>query len=218
MSIVWSNCEMVNADWILLARLAREGKIENSALSLAELIFRWSDIQSGQRQKNRSAMQEMSVSHDPELLKLVNVGKSLYALGQCQLFRSLPFVGVWSNVVTSTAIQQAKIYEDARGIPTHFVCWAWLSQYSLERLAENPNLDLHPSEWNEGTALCFRLLSLGAKFNQQLARDISEDLFPEASTIRLSLKSKKTCQSELFVLSAAERRGLQPWIRAQSNP
>lgn len=49
--------------------------------------------------------------------------------------------------------QQIKFLFDASGLPLAYITWAYLDTDTEQRLLNDPNFRLHPSEWNEGSRI-----------------------------------------------------------------
>jgi len=56
-------------------------------------------------------------------------------------------------IVIPYRLRQCKIYFNDHGDAVGLVTWAWLSDYSLEKIISESFYDLHISEWNEGRNL-----------------------------------------------------------------
>lgn len=56
-------------------------------------------------------------------------------------------------VVTPYSLNQCKLYFNEKGDAVGIVTWAWLSDYSLDRITKESFYELHLSEWNEGLNL-----------------------------------------------------------------
>jgi hemolysin-activating ACP:hemolysin acyltransferase len=109
------------------------------------------------------------------------------------------------------SIQQFRVYEDSRGEPQGFLSWAWLSDFTLDRLQINPFAPLHPSEWNEGETLCFRDLAATAQSAAAIAKDLGGGSFPdEPCYITMQTDAKGT--HSLIRFEPEERYELAEWL------
>jgi hemolysin-activating ACP:hemolysin acyltransferase len=109
------------------------------------------------------------------------------------------------------SIQQYRVYDDRRGEPQGFLSWAWLSDFTLNRLQINPFAQLHPSEWNEGEILCFRDLAATDQTVIAIAKDLRGGLFPdEPCYITMQTDAKGT--HALIRFEPDERYELAEWL------
>jgi hemolysin-activating ACP:hemolysin acyltransferase len=112
---------------------------------------------------------------------------------------------------------QYRVYGISLDVPTGILSWAWLSDFTLIRLNENPFALLHPSEWNEGTMLCFRDIVPTTDSANAIADDLGGALFPgEPCYVTMQTDSKGTLS--LIRFEPDERYELSEWVRAQYSP
>jgi hemolysin-activating ACP:hemolysin acyltransferase len=108
--------------------------------------------------------------------------------------------------------QQYRVYEAKGNEPRGFLSWAWLSAFTLERLTANPLAPLHPSEWNEGTSLCFRDIAATPEIAAAIASDLGGGLFP-MEPCYVTMQTDASGGLSLIRFESNERYELAEWLR-----
>jgi len=97
-----------------------------------------------------------------------------------------------------------RTYRGADGSANGLLAWAWFTDEGLQRLRSRTPLDLHPSEWNEGTRLCFWSLHAHHDVIDAVIADLIAGLFPQ--------------ESEVWLFRAHGATRLQRVIRKRGGP
>ncbi|WP_082679870.1 toxin-activating lysine-acyltransferase [Paucibacter sp. KCTC 42545] len=148
--------------------------------------------------------------------KFLNYGQAMTALARSPQYLDKSIGSVHAMLVSTFNIQQNKVYFDQKGISSGFVSWAWVSQYTIQKLRATPISDIHSSEWNEGDALCFRDLVITKDNASSIAEDIGGMMFPEEPCF-LTIRSIESGRAELFRVERSERKQLGDWIQRQAS-
>jgi hemolysin-activating ACP:hemolysin acyltransferase len=199
-----------------LTQLATDRSSRNKKVTLGKLLVDWRIKLMSESKIERELDDEFnSKSSRASFQKKLEIANALLALGKCKKHYNFPVFDILENIITGNSICQSKIYLTTLGEPINYLCWAWISEYTINRLKSDPNVVLHMSEWNEGDALYFRVISIGNVFNNEVALDIGARLFPKANKVFLNLFNKTTRTPELVEISRAERSDLRVWYRKQ---
>lgn len=108
------------------------------------------------------------------------------------------------------AARQYRLYgKPAAGLLT----WAWLSDFTIARVAEHPLHTVHSSEWNEGSVLCLCDAFASDSIREQVLADICSDLFPQEKRILLYVPPTAGASARLVEVERTCNAGLlQQWL------
>jgi hemolysin-activating ACP:hemolysin acyltransferase len=109
------------------------------------------------------------------------------------------------------SLRQYHRYSDSSGQPKGFLSWAWLSEFTLDRLQANPFVPLHPSEWNEGVILCFCDVVATAQTAHEIAQDLGGGLFPDEACY-ITMQTGTDGSNTLIRFESNERAELTEWL------
>ena len=116
------------------------------------------------------------------------------------------------------AIRQFRTYHSSNNIPSGLITWAWLSEFTIERLSAISLEDAHPSEWNEGNMLCLFCVAISDAVKEQMEGDIYRNLFPDESTILLYVPAKKDAAQQLIKANRNhQKEDIYNWLIANSQ-
>ena len=90
-------------------------------------------------------------------------------------------------------LKQYKIFYNEDGDVVGIVTWAWLSEYSINNITQDPRYSLHPSEWNEGRRLF--IMDLVAPFGHfdHIARNLMIEQFKGVERCSWVRRGKDGC-------------------------
>lgn len=146
----------------------------------------------------------------------LNIGNFLIGLGMSKSYSACSLGAALELARTVNTSSQFKIYLDSSGKPAGALTWAWVEECRADAALATGELQLHPSEWNEGRCLWFRDVAVAAGSAQELARDLSGGLFPEALDCLVTMRSRESGRTAAIRFSRAERVSLDGWIARQA--
>ncbi|MES2297703.1 MAG: toxin-activating lysine-acyltransferase [Pseudomonadota bacterium] len=139
-------------------------------------------------------------------------GQCFLALHHCDRYMHLSVASLYRVVKEIVALRQVRIYLSAQGAPAGMLTWAWLSERTFERVGEQPLHGIHPSEWNEGSALCLFDVAVSRAVRPAMEADIFGALFPEHAGIVLYRPPCTKSRAAALAISRQQRRIIGKWI------
>lgn len=120
---------------------------------------------------------------------------------------------LWQSTYRMSEIIAARQYRLYGTPATGLLTWAWLSDYTIARMAEHPLHTLHSSEWNEGSVLCLCDAFASDSAREQVLADICSELFPQEKRILLYVPPTAAAAARLVEVERACNAGLlQQWL------
>lgn len=151
------------------------------------------------------------------LAQSMAIGRLMLSLSASRLHRCLALGAALELAQTVNTNLQFKTYSDSSGNPAGALTWAWVEECRADAAIATGDLQLHPSEWNEGRCLWFRDVAVAAGSAQEMARDIGGGLFPEATECLVTMRSRKSGRTVAVKFSGSERASLYDWVAGQAE-
>jgi hemolysin-activating ACP:hemolysin acyltransferase len=147
-----------------------------------------------------------------------DVGVALDALTRVPSYLDYRVGDIIPTIRMSTSLGQIKIYTDKNHQPCGVLTWMWLSDWTINRITRGASIaELHPSEWNEGTSLCFRDICISKEASCAMLSDIREGLFPDIVSCHL-IVSKVNGGSRLEVTDRIGREDAASFVIKAIKP
>lgn len=150
--------------------------------------------------------------------ELLAVGEVLLALRAAPAYARAHFGVMAALAMTLVGTGQYRLYKDRSGAPAGMLSWAWVSDWTLDRLRINPLSPLHPCEWSEGEHLYLRDLAFSASCLDELAADVAGRLFPDEPWCLVALTRARAAGPVLKRLAASQRSAFAEWLRSRLHP
>lgn len=151
------------------------------------------------------------------LREQLNIGNFLVGLGRSRSYSAFSLGAALELARTVNTCSQFKTYSDSSGNPAGALTWAWVEECRADAAIATSDLQLHPSEWNEGRCLWFRDVAVAAGSAQEMARDIGGRLFPDSPDCLVTIRSRASGQTVAMRFSGAERASLHDWVARQAR-
>jgi hemolysin-activating ACP:hemolysin acyltransferase len=155
---------------------------------------------------------------EENLARYAQFGQALLALSRSPVYKAMPLRSAMTMLATAIGTRQMRLYFDNAGEPTGLLTWAWLSQWTIDRLAWNDSTPMHICEWNEGSVLCFRDIAASRESVQNIAADLSGGFFPEETSCAVLVRDRVSEGAVLFQVAEGERESLRTWLSSQFKP
>lgn len=155
---------------------------------------------------------------EENLARYAQFGQALLALSRSPVYKAMPVRAAMTMLATAIGTRQMRLYYDNAGEPAGLLTWAWLSQWTIDRLAGNDPTPMHICEWNEGSVLCFRDIAASSASVQEIAADLSGGLFPEETSCAVLVRDRVSQGTVLFQVAEGERESLRTWLSSQFKP
>lgn len=152
------------------------------------------------------------------LVEYAALGKGLIALSKSSPYANMSLKSAVKLLTTVGGIGQVRVYYNHAGEVTGLLTWAWMSQWTMERLVRGDLSPMHASEWNEGPILCFRDIAASSESAEQIAADLAGDLFPEEGSCAVMAGDRSSKKLVLVQIADSQRNSLRAWIMSQFNP
>jgi hemolysin-activating ACP:hemolysin acyltransferase len=115
------------------------------------------------------------------LLRLcIDYGRLAAAISRSDRYRQLPFESAAKIVQFASETTQFKLYCSDESVPSGFVIWAWLSDYSMNSINGGENIAIDVSEWTEGVMLTFMYYTATNSVIDRVCADIINGIHPSA--------------------------------------
>lgn len=150
------------------------------------------------------------------LHELLAAGEALTALRAAPAYNQAPIGAVTALVGTLAGTEQYKLYRDAAGRPAGLLSWAWISDWTVDRLKKDIRAPLHPCEWSEGDQLYFRDIAVSTRCAEAMCTDLCEGLFGAAPFCWIGLQGVFKERGDLVKLGRAQRCGFSSWLRSRT--
>jgi hemolysin-activating ACP:hemolysin acyltransferase len=144
--------------------------------------------------------------HDPDRVERYSqIGYAMHLLSHSVRGRQRSAAYVTSLLLPAIDHRQVAFLFDEDGSPAAFVIWARLALDVEKRLMAASGLDLHLSEWNEGSSLW--LLDLVAPFGnlKYVLQYLRDTLFVKESKVRYMRQARRSVR--VLEISRAELSG-----------
>jgi len=146
------------------------------------------------------------------------MGDALIALNLSAAHQDLALASAMSTVTTASGMGQMRLYKNAAGAPRGLLSWAWLSDWTKDRLMADGQAPMHQCEWSEGSTLCFRDIAASADSAPQIAQDLAGGLFPQELSCLLWVRDRSSKDVVLLPIAESERASLGDWVMSQFKP
>jgi cytolysin-activating lysine-acyltransferase len=107
-----------------------------------------------------------------------------FELISCSPQQARPATVIRTILEPAIALNFIKFYFNADGMVVGFVAWGFLTEEVEERLIDSGTLDLHISDWNEGTSLWILDFIARPGHAKYILRDLRDNLFRTEERIR----------------------------------
>jgi hemolysin-activating ACP:hemolysin acyltransferase len=151
------------------------------------------------------------------LREQLKIGNFLIGLGVSKAYSACSLGAALELARTVNTSSQFKTYSDSSGNPAGALTWAWVEECRADAAIATSDLQLHPSEWNEGRCLWFRDVAVAAGSAQEMARDLGGRLFPDSPDCLVTMRSRASGQTVAMRFSGAERASLHDWVARQAR-
>lgn len=168
--------------------------------------------------KKKLTIRDVDLSFDmieigPKFKKMVNFGRALLIYYRDEKFNAIKMGDALSSIKTSVSIKQIKFYKNNSESYCGLVAWAWISNYTLDRLKNNPLEIIHPSEWNEGRILYMKDLCINSQLTNEIYEDVLNRLFPFVDSFWVCLRAVKDQSISMVNIIKSDRRYFSNWLR-----